>query len=141
MRSIHRPPWAAFHALAALMFVQGLSGLALPWLYRDDEAWILAAWRGNDAVTALLAAPLLSVATLRAARGSTRGLLLALGALWYCFYNGAYYLFGAALGVFFPIYVISEVFCASTLIVTVRGTRVALGRVEATKIFVEQRFK
>jgi hypothetical protein len=103
------------------MLVQGLSGLAMPWLYRDEEPWILAAWRGNDAVTAFLAAPLLSLATVRAARGSTRGLLLALGVLWYCFYNGAYYLVGAALGVFFPLYVISQVSCASTLIVSVRG--------------------
>lgn len=119
MRSDSRSvPHAALHAVAALMLIQGLAGLALPWLYRDDAPWILAAWRGNDAVTALLAAPALSLASLRAARGSTRALLLALGVLWYGVYNGAYYLFGAALGVFFPLYVATEVLCATTLIVS-----------------------
>jgi hypothetical protein len=100
------------------MFVQAATGLAFPRLYRDTQPWMLAAWRGNDAVTLLLAVPALVWATQRARRGSTRGLLLALGVLWFCFYNDAYYLFGTGLGLSFPLYVAIMVTCAITLIVS-----------------------
>jgi hypothetical protein len=47
------------------------------------------------------------VAAWRAARlGSIRGQLLWLGALGYAVYNDAFYLFGAALNAFLPLYVI-----------------------------------
>ncbi|MBM4779610.1 MAG: hypothetical protein GQE15_18045 [Archangiaceae bacterium] len=123
-----RVPFSAFFVLAGLMLVQSASGFFVPSLYRDEQAWILAAWRGNDAVTAFVAVPALVFATWRARQGSTRWLLLALGLLWFCFYNDAYYLFGAALGVSFPLYVLLMLTCSVTLIVSfhrVDSTRIA----------------
>lgn len=83
--------------------MQAALGLLFPGRYRDVE-WIAATWWGNDWVTLGLAVPLLWFGAARAVRGSTRGLLLWLGTLAYCVYNYAYYLFGAALNAFFPIY-------------------------------------
>src|SRR4029450_9834618 len=90
--------------LAVMMFVQSSLGLLLPEHYRDVE-WIKATWYGNDWVTLVAAVPLLSIAQRYAARGSIRGLLLLLGIGGYAVYNFAFYLFGAALNVFFPLYV------------------------------------
>lgn len=114
-----RVPFTAFFAVAGLMLVQAVTGLAFPSLYRDTEAWILAAWRGNDAVTTAAALALIG-ATWAAKQGSTRALLFALGLLWYGFYNDAYYLLGAALGVAFPLYVLIMVAVSLTLIATVQ---------------------
>ena len=86
------------------MFVQASLGLLLPEHYRD-VAWIKATWYGNDWVTLVAAVPLLSLAQRYATRGSIRGLLLLLGIAGYAVYNYAFYLFGAALNVFFPLYV------------------------------------
>jgi hypothetical protein len=111
-----KPPYLFSIALAALMFVQSILGLLLPEQYRDAE-WIKATWFGNDWVTLTLAVPLLIVAIIAANRGSIRGQLLWLGVLGYAFYNYAYYLFGAALNAFFPIYVGTLVLSVVILIV------------------------
>ncbi|MFZ5442441.1 MAG: hypothetical protein ACOZQL_20700 [Myxococcota bacterium] len=112
-------PFRGFVACAALMLTQAATGLLVPSLYRDPQPWVLSAWRGNDVVTLVVAVPVLLWSTWRARAGSVRGLLLALGALWYCFYNDAYYLFGAALGPAFPLYSVLMVTCAVTLVVAV----------------------
>lgn len=91
--------------LMALMFAQALLGLLLPDQYRDAE-WIRVTWYGNDWLTILGAVPLLWIGIRTAARGSVRGLLLTLGMVAYSVYNYAFYLFGAALNVFFPLYVV-----------------------------------
>ena len=49
-------------------------------------------------------------------RGSVRALLLWLGTLAYAVYNYAYYLFGAALNAFFPLYVAALITAALALI-------------------------
>jgi hypothetical protein len=90
--------------LMALMFAQALLGLLLPDQYKDAE-WIRVTWYGNDWITILGAVPLLWIGIRTAARGSVRGLLLTLGMVAYSVYNYAFYLFGAALNVFFPLYV------------------------------------
>ena len=59
--------------------------------------------------------------------GSPRGLLLWLGVTGYAAYNYAFYLFGAALNTFFPLYVASVILAAVTLII-------ALPQVDAGKI-------
>jgi hypothetical protein len=89
--------------LLAVMLTQALMGLAFHAAYRDVE-WIRAAWFGNDWVTLVVAAPLLLIGLVRTAVGSVRGLLLWLGLIAYALYNYAFYLFGAALNAFFPIY-------------------------------------
>jgi hypothetical protein len=112
-------------ALLAVMLGQSVSGLLLHSHYRDVE-WIKATWIGNDAVTLVVAVPLLVVGVFLTGRGSVRGLLVWTGLLGYAAYNYAFYLFGAALNVFFLLYVAALVLAAAALIlvlarVDVRG--------------------
>lgn len=107
--------------LAVLMAVQSLLGLFGSDAYRD-VAWIKAAWFGNDLVTLLIAVPVLLGAMWSASRGSTRGRLIWLGTLGYATYNYAYYLLGAALNVFFALYVITFVVSVASLILGLVGT-------------------
>ena len=107
MRAWLRDLWSFRAVLWALClrdirgkYKQAALGLAFPGLYRDTD-WIRAAWYGNDWVTLAAAAPLLWIASARAARGSVRGLLLWMGIAGYAVYNYAFYLFGAALNAFF----------------------------------------
>ena len=101
--------------LAAVMVAQGLLGLRRPDQYRDVE-WIAATWWGNDWVTCFLAVPLLAGAHVIAQRGSTRATLLYSGVLSYAIYNYTFYLFGAALNVFFPLYAAALLLAALNLI-------------------------
>ena len=100
--------------LIMLMVVQSLLGLLLPEHYRDVE-WIRATWYGNDWVTLVVATPLLWLGNVHAARGSVRGVLLSLGLAGYAVYNYAFYIFGAALNVFFPLYVSNVLVGAAAL--------------------------
>jgi hypothetical protein len=113
-------------ALLAVMFIQALTGLVFQTAYRDVE-WIRATWFGNDWVTLVVAVPLLSIGLVRAAVGSARGVLLWLGLIGYALYNYAFYLFGAVLNVFFPIYVVSLVLAATVLIL-------ALSHIDAAQL-------
>jgi hypothetical protein len=110
-----RIPQILTHALAALMFVQGLTGRFFDEQYRDGEL-IKSTWIGNDWVTLIIGIPLLVAASAAAATGSQRALLLWLGMLGYALYNYAFYLFGAALNAFFPLYVLALIVSAVTLI-------------------------
>jgi hypothetical protein len=110
--------------VAGLMIVQSGLGLLFSRQYRDVD-WVKATWFGNDWVTLAAAAPLLIVsARMAARRGSTRGMVTALGALGYAAYNYAYYLFGAALNAFFPIYVAALVLSVVTLILALSAVDV-----------------
>lgn len=103
--------------LALLMAAQAGLGLAFPEAYRDP-AWIVAAWFANDWVTLVVVVPLLAIAS-RPAPVSARAQLVSLGSLAYAGYTYAYYLFGAALNVFFPLYALAFVLGGITLILTV----------------------
>lgn len=92
-------------ALAILMGAQAAIGLLVPSVYRD-EAWVAAAWFGNDLVTLLVAVPVLAASLVAARRGSVRGRVLWLAMLGYAVYNYGYYLFGASLNVLFPLIVL-----------------------------------
>ncbi|MDX2193013.1 MAG: hypothetical protein NW201_06645 [Gemmatimonadales bacterium] len=100
--------------LLAGMTVQALAGLLLD-PYRDI-AWIALGWRGNDAVTLLVACPLLAWALAGAHRGSPRGQLVHLGLLGFALYNYAFYMLGAALNALFPLYVALFVLAVSALV-------------------------
>ncbi len=108
-------------ALAALMATQALLGVLASEAYRD-VAWIKATWFGNDLVTLLIAVPLLIGAMWSASRGSIRGRLVWLGVLGYAVYNYTYYVLGAALNVFFAIYVATFVVAIASLIIGLVGT-------------------
>ena len=102
-------------AVGGLMLVQSAFGLLFREQYRDVE-WIAATWFGNDWATLAIALPLLAAGLTWTRRGSVRGLLLWLGTLAYAVYNYAYYLFGAALNAFFPLYVAALIGAALALI-------------------------
>lgn len=101
--------------VALLMVIQSATGLGYPSIYRD-VAWIRAAWFGNDLVSLFVAVPLLATGMLLARRGSRRGTLLWTAALAYAIYNYGFYLFGARINAFFPVYVLILVLSAIALI-------------------------
>src|SRR5688572_7944168 len=101
--------------LGIVMLVQSALGLLLRGQYRDVE-WITATWLGNDWVTLVIALPLLVVSLVSTTRGSARALLLWLGTLAYALYNYTYYLLGAALNAFFPLYV-AAIICAALALI------------------------
>lgn len=108
-------PYRLSWTLAVLASIQAVLGLVMSEQYRDVE-WIKLTWFGNDWVTLLVGVPLMVAALMLARRGSVRGTLLWLGLLAYFLYNYAYYLLGAAMNVFFALYVALFVLSAATLI-------------------------
>jgi hypothetical protein len=112
--------------LAGLMTAQALMGVTASDQYRDVE-WIKATWLGNDWLTLVIAVPLLLISGAGARRGSSRAFLLWAGGVGYAVYNYAFYLLGAALNVFFPLYVVSVVLAAVLLVLS-------LGRLDASSI-------
>ena len=119
--------WRLSLAVAALMVIQSATGLLAPFLYRDTEDWMQAAWFGNDLVTLLFAAPVLIWSLYAARKGRPRAELVWYSLLGYSIYNYAFYLFGAGLNWFFPIYVLLFTLPVMALIL-------ALGRLDATHI-------
>jgi hypothetical protein len=107
--------------LAALMAAQAILGLVRRDLYRD-AGWITATWLGNDGTTLLLAVPLLLTADVAMRRGSTRAHLVFLGVVAYSIYNYAFYLLGAALNAFFPLFAACVVVSGALLIQSVSRT-------------------
>lgn len=103
-------------ALTMLMLVQSALGLLIPGAYRDVR-WIRAAWFGNDLVTLFVVVPILIAALAFMRRGSQRARLVWLGTLGYGAYNYAFYLLGAALNAFFPIYILAFVTAVAALII------------------------
>lgn len=110
-----RVPYILTSGLVGLMTLQSALGLLLRAQYRDAE-WIRSTWLGNDGFTLAVATPLLVIALVFARRGSARGVLTWLGLLGYAAYNYAYYLLGAALNCFFPLYLVALVLSVVTLI-------------------------
>src|SRR5215204_6649040 len=108
-------PFILSAVLAVLMVVQSVLGRVFPGQYRDAQ-WIRLTWVGNDWLTLAVAVPLLVASLLLSRRGSVRGLLLWLGTLGYGAYNYAYYMLGAALNAFFPLYIAPLVLSVVTLI-------------------------
>lgn len=121
-------PFVLSVLVAALMAVQAVLGLVFPGAYRDVE-WIRSTWSGNDRVSLLVAVPLLVVALVAARRGSARAVLLWLGLLGYAGYNYAFYLFGATLNAFFPIYAALVVLSVAALVLAL--VRLDVGRFSA----------
>ncbi len=97
--------WVLSSVLLALMVLQAGLGLAVSSLY-PEQPWAVAAFRGNDLVTLVLAAPVLAgcLAASRR-RASSASVLVWLGMLHYGVYNYAYYTFGAAFSSVFLLHV------------------------------------
>ena len=115
--------------LVVLMVVQSELGLAVQGLY-PEETWAVAALRGNDLVTLVLAAPALALALyLSRTRPSTPSVVVWLGMLFYGVYNYAYYAFGAAFNDVFLLHVAA--FSISTFAIVLLGTSIAVDAVAA----------
>ena len=94
--------------IVILTVIAAGGGLIFPDVYRDDainNAINKAGLYGNDLVTLIVAVPLLIGALIFATRDSLRARLIWLGMTYYILYNYAFYLFGAAINWFFPLYV------------------------------------
>lgn len=97
--------WVLSVVVLLLMVVQAGLGLGISDLY-PEEPWAVAAFRGNDLVTLVIAAPVLALALLATRRReSSASVLLWLGMLHYGVYNYAYYSFGAAFSSAFLLHV------------------------------------
>ena len=97
--------WILSGVLLLLMVVQAVAGLAVGDLY-PEEPWAVAAFRGNDLVTLVVAAPVLAVALFASRRRpSSASVLVWLGMLHYGVYNYAYYAFGGAFSSVFLLHV------------------------------------
>jgi hypothetical protein len=77
--------------VAVLATFATVVGLRFPTVYGDKAGRAMAF--GNDLPTLVVAVPLLALAIIYSARGSVRARLLWLGALYYMFYNYAFYVF------------------------------------------------
>jgi len=123
-RSDFGAPWVLSAAIALLAVVQALGGLLARDLYRDI-AWIKLTWLGNDAVVLLVAVPLLVWGLVAARGGSRRGELVWYSMLGFMAYNYAYYLVGAKLNAWFPLYVLLVVLPVIALIMALAHADVA----------------
>jgi hypothetical protein len=86
----------AAHVLSAIVALVAAAAslicIGFPDVYRD-KGWTEGAF-GNDLVTLIMAVLVLAPAILWSARGSVRARLVWFGALYYMFYNFAFYIFG-----------------------------------------------
>jgi len=115
--------------IIALVTLQAGLGLLLQREYRDVP-WITATWFGNDWITLVAAVPTMTLALLGMRNGSPRWLLVWLGMLGYVAYNYCFYLFGAALNAFFPLYVAAVIL--STVLLIRSLARIDVGSVTAS---------
>jgi hypothetical protein len=117
-------------ALLGLMVVQSVLGLVVDGLY-PEQSWAVAALRGNDLVTLVVAVPLLAgAAALSRRRPSTASVVVWLAMLFYGVYNYAYYAFGAAFSDVFLLHVAALAVSAYALLMlgtSVDAEVVALG--------------
>jgi hypothetical protein len=121
--------------VAVLSFAASATGLLHPTLYRDN-AFVVAGWFGNDLITLIFAAPLLVGASWSARKASPKARLLQLGMLHYSVYNGAFYLFGAALNAVFLLYVSVFTLSIAALIATATTPDVRVLAAEVPSRFV-----
>ena len=92
--------------IALLLIASSLNGLIHGWHgWYDPSAATAPPLLGQDIVTLLVAAPFLVESARRARRGSTRGLLCWMGALFYVAYFYYFYVVGIGLDVYFPVHV------------------------------------
>lgn len=90
--------------IALLVLLVATGGLLFPNLYLDTSQFVLVGWWANDLVTLFLALPLLIISLWQ--HKSLRWRIVLLGVLYYILYNFFFYLYGAALNVFFLVYVV-----------------------------------
>ncbi len=78
--------------VASLAGLAATAGLRFPTVY-SEKGWSAMGF-GNDLVTLVVAVPVLALAIIFSSHGSFRARMVWLGALYYMFYNYAFYVFG-----------------------------------------------
>ena len=96
---------AVLSMLVALLLVVASAGGLFYGRSRLYEADTANAFVAQDWISLVAVVPLLLVSLWLARRGSTRGLLLWIGTLFYVVYGYAYYVFGTPFGPMFLVYV------------------------------------
>lgn len=91
-------------ALAILVAVSALGGIALPSTYAQETATWAAQGIGQDWVNLLLVTPWMALSAWGAQRGSRRATLLLGGALIYCVYSYLFYAFAVHFNTLFLVY-------------------------------------
>ena len=91
-------------AVALLLVVSSVLGLTQVGWY-DETDITFAAFIGQDAVSLLLAAPLLLLSAQWARTGSPSAIVCWMGALFYLAYSYYFYVVGAKFNAFFPVYI------------------------------------
>lgn len=90
--------------VTALLLASSIGGLAFPeHLYGDDA--MLPALLGQDVIAIVFGVPLLLASAASARRGSTRGLLCWMGALFYVAYFWYFYVIGIRFNPLFPVHI------------------------------------
>jgi hypothetical protein len=98
--------FALTQVIGLLLVLSSVAGLLYGWRgWYDSAAGTLPALLGQDAVTLAIAVPFLLESARRARRGSTRGLLCWMGALFYVAYFYFFYVVGIRFNVLFPVYI------------------------------------
>jgi hypothetical protein len=95
------------HAVIVFLLASSIAGLLYGprgWWYDANPA-TLPSFLGQDVMTLVFAVPLLLVSAMLARRGSLRGLLCWMGALFYVAYSYYFYVIGGRFNVYFPLYV------------------------------------
>ena len=115
-------------AIVALIVVASSWGLLVPHTYHEGP-WGAGALRGGDLVSLVLAAPLLVAGATAGLRGWRAGAVVWCGALAYCVYNYAYYVFGADFDDVFLLHILVLAGSGWTLVLLLPVTRAGLGPV------------
>jgi hypothetical protein len=90
--------------VTGLMLVASAWGLIVDDLYRDG-AWGREAFRGGDAITFLVAVPVLAIAVALSIQGSARAQVVWIGMLVYAAYTYAYAVFGTVFNDAFLVHI------------------------------------
>ncbi|MFQ6171227.1 hypothetical protein ACK8HX_06435 [Oryzobacter sp. R7] len=114
--------WVLSLVVLGLMVVASALGLFVDALY-PEQTWAVAALRGNDLVTLVVAAPTLALALGASWRAATAASVTVwVGMLFYGVYNFAYYAFGARFSDVFLLHVAA--FSASAAGLVLLGTSI-----------------
>src|SRR5687768_13930607 len=95
------------HLIVPLLLASSIAGLLYGprgWWYDTDLA-TLPAFLGQDVMTLVVVVPLLVASSMLARRGSLRGLVCWMGALFYVAYAYYFYVIGGRFTVYFPLYI------------------------------------
>jgi hypothetical protein len=96
--------WYLSIVVLVLLVAAAIAGLLVDDIYSDTDD-VVAALRGADLVTLLVASPLLALALWLVRRGDVRGHLLWLAMLGFAFYGYGYYVFGPTFNDLFLLHV------------------------------------